>query len=178
MSNPQVAKRYATALFQVASEQSLLNTVEEELRVVKEVFNTNPGLIKTLKAPKLSKEKKRELLQTAFASASVYVKNLLFLLADRHREEIIPQVADYFIELANAEKGIADAKVYSVQPLTDGQKEALSLAFAPKVGKKALQVENITDSNLLGGVKLRIGNRIYDGSLRGKLDRLERKLLS
>lgn len=177
MSNPTVAKRYATALYEVASKQGLQNTVEDELRVVKEVFQSNPSFVKTLKSPKLTPAKKQELLKTAFGSTSTYVLNTLLILVERHREEAIPEVADYFIELANNAKGIADAKVYSVQPLTDAQKEALSLAFAPKVGKTALRIENITDSNLLGGVKLRIGNRIFDGSLRGKLDRLQRKLL-
>ncbi|MCM3586878.1 F0F1 ATP synthase subunit delta [Mesobacillus maritimus] len=177
MSNPQVAKRYALALFQVASEQNLLDTVEGELRVVKEVFQNNTGLTPVLASPNITLEKKKELLNQAFASASPYVLNTLMLLVDRHRTALITEVADQFIELVNEAKGLAEAKVYSVQPLTDEQKEALSLAFAPKVGKKALILENITDSNLLGGIKLRVGNRIFDGSLRGKLDRLERKLL-
>lgn len=74
-------------------------------------------------------------------------------------------------------KGIADAKVYTVRPLTEAEKEALSVSFAAKVGKKSLRIDNIVDTNLLGGIKLRIGNRIFDGSLRGKLERLERQLL-
>jgi F-type H+-transporting ATPase subunit delta len=177
MSNPTIANRYARALFQVASEQKQLDTVESELRVVKEVFQSNAGLASVLASPKVPLDKKKELLKQAFASASPYVLNTLMLLVDRHRTESISEVADQYIELVNDTKGVAEAKVYSVQPLTDAQKEALSLAFAPKVGKKTLDIENITDSNLLGGVKLRVGNRIFDGSLRGKLDRLERKLL-
>jgi len=177
MSNPQVANRYAQALFQVASEQKQIDTVESELRVVKEVFQNNAGLASVLASPKVSLDKKKELLKQAFGSASPYVLNTLMVLVDRHRTGSITEVADQFIELVNDTKGVAEAKVYSVQPLTDDQKEALSLAFAPKVGKKALQIENITDSNLLGGIKLRVGNRIFDGSLRGKLDRLQRKLL-
>jgi len=177
MSNPTIANRYARALFQVASEQNQLDTVESELRVVKEVFQTNAGLASVLASPKVPLEKKKELLTQAFASASPYVLNTLMLLVDRHRIGLTTEVADQFIELVNDTKGVAEATVYSVTPLTDAQKEALSLAFAPKVGKKALDIENITDSNLLGGVKLRVGNRIFDGSLRGKLDRLERKLL-
>ena len=97
---------------------------------------------------------------------------MLFRSADQ-----LTAVTDQFIALANDAKGIAEAKVYSVKPLNAEQAEALSAAFAPKVDKQALQIENIVDSNLLGGLKLRIGNRIFDGSLRGKLDRLERKLL-
>lgn len=177
MSNSTVAKRYALALFQIASEKQVLAEVEQELRTVKEVVKNNPELTVFLKSPKLSIEKKKEVLNQAFGSASTYVRNTLMILVDRHREGQIAEVADEFINLANDAKGIAEAKVYSVQPLSAEQAEAISAAFAPQVGKQTLQIENIVDSNLLGGVKLRIGNRIFDGSLRGKLDRLERKLL-
>ncbi|WP_210364419.1 F0F1 ATP synthase subunit delta [Bacillus sp. REN3] len=177
MSNSTVAKRYALALFQIASEKQVLAQVEGELRTVKEVVSNNPDLTAFLKSPKLPNEKKKEVLKQAFASASTYVLNTLMILVDRHREDQISEVADQFIALANEARGIAEAKVYSVQPLSAEQAEAISAAFAPQVGKQTLQIENIVDSNLLGGVKLRIGNRIFDGSLRGKLDRLERKLL-
>ena len=136
MSNPTIAKRYAKALFEVAAEQSLLNTIEDELRVVKEVFINNPSLGALLKSPKLAPDRKQELLKVIFASASIYVQNMLIILANRHHEDIIPEVAEHFIEMAISTKGIAETTVYSVQPLTDQQKEGLSLAFAPKVGKK------------------------------------------
>ncbi|WML46564.1 F0F1 ATP synthase subunit delta [Neobacillus sp. PS3-34] len=178
MSNSMVAKRYALALFQIVKEQQLLESVEQELRVVKEVLNSSPDLKAVLKSPKLSNENKKEVLKNAFASVSTYVLNTLMILIDRHREDQIEEVADVFIELANDARGIADAKVYSVRPLTDEERAALSQAFAAKVGKQWLRIENIVDTNLLGGIKLRIGNSIFDGSLRGKLDRLERKLLS
>jgi F-type H+-transporting ATPase subunit delta len=173
-----VAKRYALALFQIAKEQQLLGVVEEELRVVKEVFVYNTDLKALLKSSKLTIDKKKEILTTAFTSVNPYVLNTLMILIDRHREDEIIEVANQFLELANEEKGIADAQVISTRELTDAEREAISTTFGAKVGKKSLRIENIVDSELLGGVKLRIGNRIYDGSLRGKLDRLERKLLS
>jgi len=178
MSNSMVAKRYALALFQIAKEQQLLGVVEEELRVVKEVLQYNTDLNAVLKSSKLSNEKKKEILKEAFATVNVYVLNTMMILLDRHRETELVEVANQFIELANDEMGIAEAKVYSIRPLTDAELEGLSATFAAKIGKKSLKIENIVDSELLGGIKLRIGNRIYDGSLRGKLDRLERKLLS
>ncbi|MBS4190091.1 F0F1 ATP synthase subunit delta [Bacillus sp. FJAT-49705] len=177
MTGSTVAKRYALALFQLAQEHQLLNQMEEELRVVKDVVNQNSDLKAVLKSPKLSIAKKKEILTGAFESVSTYVLNTLMILIDRHREDHISDVADYFISLANDERGIAEAKVYSIRPLTEAESEALSASFAAKVGKKSLRVDNIVDSNLLGGIKLRIGNRIFDGSLRGKLDRLERQLL-
>jgi F-type H+-transporting ATPase subunit delta len=178
MSNSMVAKRYASALFQIAKEQQILSTVEEELRVVKEVLQYNADLKAVLKSSKLTIDKKKEILTAAFGSINAYVLNTLLILIDRHREDEIVEVVNAFIELSNDEMGVAEAEVYSVRPLTDAEREAISTTFAAKVGKKSLKIENIVDSELLGGVKLRIGNRIYDGSLRGKLNRLERKLLS
>nr|WP_263324168.1 F0F1 ATP synthase subunit delta [Neobacillus sp. Marseille-Q6967] len=178
MSNSMVAKRYALALFQIAKEQQLLGVVEEELRVVKEVIQYNPDLKAVLKSSKLPLEKKKEILAGAFASVNPYVLNTLLIMIDRHREDQIVEVANQFFDLANEDQGIAEAEVYSTRELTDAEREAISATFAAKVGKNSLRIENIVDSELLGGVKLRIGNRIYDGSLRGKLDRLERKLLS
>ncbi|MED3561691.1 F0F1 ATP synthase subunit delta [Bacillus sp. MUM 116] len=178
MSNSIVAKRYASALFQIAKEQQILSQVEEDLRVVKEVLQTNKDVKAVLGSLKISKENKKAILRDAFASINVYVVNTLMILLDRHRENEVVEVVNEFIELAYEASGVAEAEVYSVRPLSDAEREAISATFAAKVGKKSLRIENIVDSELLGGVKLRIGNRIYDGSLRGKLDRLQRKLLS
>lgn len=178
MSNSMVAKRYALALFRIAEEQQLLGVVEEELRVVKEVMQYNTDIKAVLKSSKLTLEKKKEIFKQAFASVNAYVINTLLILIDRHREDEIIEVANQFFELADDEMGVADAEVSSIRELTDAERAAISATFAMKIGKKSLRIENIIDSELLGGVKLRIGNRIYDGSLRGKLDRLERKLLS
>lgn len=178
MSNSMVAKRYASALFQIAKEQQILSTVEEELRVVKEVLQYNKELQAVLKSSKLTKDQKKDIIKTSFASVSVYVLNTLMILIDRHREDEIVEVVNQFTQLSNDELGIAEAEVYSIRPLTAVERDAISTTFAAKIGKKSLKIENIVDSDLLGGIKLRIGNRIYDGSLRGKLNRLERKLLS
>jgi F-type H+-transporting ATPase subunit delta len=178
MSNSMVAKRYALALLNIAKETQALGVIEEELRVVKEVVQYNPELKAILNSSKLSIVKKKEIIKTAFASVNVNVLNTLLILIDRHREDQIIDLANEFLELANEEMGVAEAEVYSTRELTDAEREAISSVFAAKIGKKSLKIENIVDTNLLGGIRLRIGNRIYDGSLRGKLDRLERKLLS
>ncbi|RLQ93518.1 F0F1 ATP synthase subunit delta [Falsibacillus albus] len=177
MSSEAVAKRYALALFQLATEQNQLESVEEELRVVKKIFLENPGFGQLLKSPRLPLQKKKEMLKESFQEASPFVMNTLMILTDRHRDEYIVQVVDSFIGLANELRGIADATIYSIRPLTEDEKAALSTSFAQKVGKKSLNIQNIIDTNLLGGIKVQIGNRIFDGSLRGKLDRLERELV-
>jgi len=178
MSSGVVAKRYAVALFQLAKEQQSLEQTEAELRVVKQVFTSNQELQAVLTNPKISVVKKKDLVTTAFSSFSKHVINTLYLLIDRHRETVVAEMADQFIELANEERGIAEAKVYSGRSLTEDEKANLSSAFAKKVGKSSLRIDNVVDSSILGGVKIRIGNRIYDGSIQGKLKRLERELIN
>lgn len=177
MASSSIAKRYATALFQLSKEHQLLDRMEEELRVVKDVLAGNRELKAILKSPKLSNKKKKEIISEAFGTVHTFVLNTLLILIDRHREDYIIGMAEEFIQLANDDRGIAEAQVYTTRPLTDDEREAISSSFAAKVDKKSLRINNIVDSNVLGGVKIRIGNRIFDGTLSGKLERLERQLL-
>jgi F-type H+-transporting ATPase subunit delta len=177
MSYSTVAKRYALALFEIAKEHNQLEAIEEELRTVRAVFLENRELSALFENPKLTLAKKKSIIQEAFQTASPFVLNTLMIMTDRHRTGEITGLVEAYIELTNEARGIADATVYSVRPLTEDEKSALSSSFAKKVGKQSLRITNVTDEDLLGGIKVQIGTRIYDGSLQGKLTRLERELI-
>lgn len=177
MSKNAVASRYALALFQIAKESGSLTQFANELQLVKEVFEKTPELKRVLLHPKVTVEQKAELIKNSFASyVSNTVINTLLLINERGRNEIVLAVIDEFKYLAYEEQGMAEAKVYSVKPLSDEHKEVISEQFAKKVNKQKLIIENIVDENLIGGLKIRIGDRIYDGSIKGQLDRLQRQL--
>jgi F-type H+-transporting ATPase subunit delta len=176
MNKDVVAKRYAEALFQLAKEQKTVDTIEQNLRVVKEVFVANDELRKFLQLPTITKETKKQVINETFSSISDAVLQLLFLLIDRQRDGIIPALADDYIERANEYRNIAEATVYSVRKLTEEETNALAEMFAKKVDKKTLRITNVVDTTLLGGIKVRIGNRIYDGSLSSKLVKIQREL--
>lgn len=178
MSNEIVAKRYAVALFQLAKEQNKLDLIENELIVVKEVFTTNKELLDVLNHPKVTKDKKKEMIGKSFASLSQQVVNTLLLLVDRGRINIVEEMVTHFVQSANELRGTEDATVYTVRPLSEEELSSISTSFAKKIGKKSLRLENVVDKALIGGVKLRIGNRIYDGSVSGKLERIERQLVA
>ncbi|MFD3446676.1 F0F1 ATP synthase subunit delta [Microbacteriaceae bacterium 4G12] len=177
MSKDIVAKRYAVALFQIAKEKHMLEMFEEELRAIQEVFLTSKELHLFLNQPNITGEKKKDVILKAFSSVSRPVLNTLFLLIDNHRDDIITDIADAYFELANQERNVADALVYSIRPLTEEEKVGIAEVFAKRAGKDAIRIKNIVDENLLGGIKVRIGNRIYDGSLQGKLARIQRELM-
>jgi len=178
MNQEVIAKRYASALFQIALEQQQLDKIEEDIRAVRQALAENGEFLSLLSNPKLSLDKKKALVREAFAGVSAPVQHTLLLLLERHRFGLVPELAEQFIALANDARGIAEAVAYSARPLTDEELQALSDVFAKKVGKETLRIENIIDPELIGGVKLRIGNRIYDGSVSGQLERIQRQLIS
>ena len=178
MSNTIVAERYAMALLEIAKEKNILDQLAEEARAVNEVFASNADITSFLKHPKVSSQKKQQFITEAFAGVSQEMKNTLMLMIERQRIDEIGPMAAGLVNLINDVKSVAEAQVYTTRPLTDAEREAISTVFAAKIGKQSLKIDNIVDRDLIGGIKLRIGNRIFDGSVSGKLQRLERQLLA
>lgn len=178
MSKSIAARRYAEALFQLGDEKDTLEQLSEELRVVQEVFQDNKEIYTFLKHPRVSHEKKKQFLEEAFQGLQADVINTIKLLVERHRIEITPTVVDHFNQMVNDAKGIAEAQVYSVRELSDSEQQALSITFAKRIGKKGVEIDNIVDPSLLGGLKIRIGNTVFDGSVSSKLSRIERDIVS
>ncbi|WP_163580482.1 F0F1 ATP synthase subunit delta [Gracilibacillus saliphilus] len=176
MSKTNVAKRYAEALFQIGAEKETVDFLETELATVKEVFQTNQAFLQFLQHPKVEAEKKKQLLNEAFAGFSKEVLHTLSLLVDRHNESIVPDIVDHFITFANQAKGVKEATVFSVRALSDAEKEEIENVFTKKLNVKTLKINNHVDPSVIGGVKIKVGNTVYDGSVKGKLDRLERQI--
>lgn len=177
MSNPVVANRYADALFQLAQEKNQLDQVVSELQLIKEVVETTPQFISYMMHPKVTDANKRDFIKKHFSLSETSV-NLLLLLIERKRFDNLILIINKFQQLAYEESGVAEALVYSAKPLTEEEKQLVSQAFAKKVNKEKLVVTNIVDKEIIGGLKVRIGDTIYDGSIRAQLDRLQRELIA
>ncbi|MCM3741655.1 F0F1 ATP synthase subunit delta [Oceanobacillus luteolus] len=176
MSETIVAKRYADALFQLAIQKSELDQYEESLRAVREVFKDNKQLNSFLLHPRVNGEQKEKLITESLKGLHKDVVNTIKLLVQRHRTMLIPSIVEAFIKNVNDAKGIEVATVYSVRELSAEEKQGLRVNFAKRIGKNTLEFENVIDPSLIGGIKIRVGNTIYDGSISGKLHRLEQKI--
>lgn len=173
----QAAERYALALFEVSQKHGATEEVENDLREIKQAVTDNPELLDLIASPKLTKERTKSLINELFGQAQPYLLNTLHLLGERNRLQEIGGIADKFIALSNEAKGIEDAKVYSTRPLTEEERASISSVFAKRIGKQSLRIENIIDPSLIGGLRLQIGNRIFDSSISAKLERLQRQLI-
>lgn len=173
-----IAERYAEALFQLANEKQRTEELLESSQVVRDVFRDNPKLGAFLSHPSVSGDKKNQFLGTVFGGIERDILHTVKLLVERHRTDIIPAVMHAFVQKVNDAKGIAEAQVYTARKLTDDTLGKLESVFAKRFGKESLHLENVVDPSVIGGVKVRIGNTIYDGSLSGKLNRMKREIVS
>ncbi len=112
---------------------------EEELRLVQNVYVKNGELHSFLTQPNISKEQKKTFLANVFGSVSESILNTLYILIDNKRIDILPEIADEYVVLANEERNVADATVYSTRLLSEEEKLNIAEAFAKRTGKDAIR---------------------------------------
>ncbi|SOB90095.1 ATP synthase F1 subcomplex delta subunit [Ureibacillus xyleni] len=173
----QVAKRYAQSLFQLAQDKQVVDEVNTDLDELVKVIETTPELLSLLSSPKFSIERKKQIVAEIFASANAIVVNTLQLLIDKKRVNEAISLASEYKVLAAGAQGSAEATVYSTRELTDTEKNDISTAFGKLVGKEKLIIKNVIEPSLLGGVRVQIGNYIFDNTVANKLEGLKRTLV-
>lgn len=177
-SDQIVAKRYAKALFEITRQNGTAAAVEEQLKALVTAIRGNADLNKFLQHPNIEPTAKHEAIKQAFkGELNESLENLLGILLQRGREQSIEPLYEAFVKISNEELGQADAVVTSPSPLAERDAEAIAKFFGEKTGK-TIRVERHIDPSLLGGVQVRIGDRLYDGSLKSKLASLQKTLLN
>lgn len=169
-----VAGRYAKALYSAAVEKGITLEVEEQLKAVVEVLHRDEEVKRFIHAPRISQSDKLKVLRTAFQDKlSPTVMNTVELLVERGRTEIFADLLETYIKIEGDALGIGDATVYSAYSLSQEEQASVAAEFSQLTGRK-IRVTNVVDKSLLGGLKVVIGDTLYDGSLSGKLERLEK----
>ncbi|SMF66917.1 F-type H+-transporting ATPase subunit delta [Paenibacillus uliginis N3/975] len=168
------AKRYARALFEVAAQQQKGLEVEQELRVVVSAIEGDADIQKFISTPNIPRSVKMNALNKALAGKiSKPVLNTIELLLEKGRTDLFAELLNSYVKIQGASLGMADAAVYSTYPLSDQEKEQVAAEFG-QMAQQKIRVTNVVDESLLGGLKVVIGDKLYDGSLSGKLERLEK----
>ncbi|MBP2001818.1 F-type H+-transporting ATPase subunit delta [Paenibacillus shirakamiensis] len=169
-----VAKRYAKALYEAAAQDGRTLEVEQELTAVVEALTSDKDIVAFITSPNISEEAKWQIIDTSLkGKLSESVISLIKLLIERGRADILPELRDSYIKITSEALGFANADVYTTYPLDEQEQQNVAKEFGELVHKK-IRVHNIVDTKLLGGMKVVIGDTLYDGSLAGKLERLEK----
>ena len=172
-----VSKVYGDALFSLAVEEDQVDELWKEASIINEAIKGNPEFLPILCHPEMSMNKKFSLLQDVFQQElSQNMMGLLNVLLKKGRiGEILP-VLDYFIEQVMAYKKIGEVKVRTPMPLSKEQKEKIENKLLVVSEYETVNVDYQIDESLLGGMVIRIGDRVLDNSIRSKLDAMSRQL--
>lgn len=175
-----LANRYARALVEVATKPGASVSPEQiidELRSFIGVLNASAELRNVLLSPAVTPDKKKALLdalgQRLVISATT--RNFLRVVMDHRRLAYLEQMLSGFQTLLDEQMGIVRAEVTAAQPVESGQQAAMAARLGELTGKK-VRLDFSVDARLLGGVVARIDSTIYDGSVRGQLRAIERRL--
>ena len=169
--------QYANALADIALEQGAAEPSAKQLENFGEAYAQSAELRTFLASPAVSVEAKHGVLEKILKrlGASKIIRNFLFVIADHRRTHLIPEIIATFQQVIRQRQGVAEAAVSSVIELTAAQKKELAATLARLTGKK-IEPKYSIDPALLGGAVVRIGDTIYDGSLRSRLNEMRMKL--
>jgi F-type H+-transporting ATPase subunit delta len=169
--------RYANALADIALAQGAAAPALQHLGDFAAAYASSAELRNFLASPAVSKIEKRGVAEkiSSRLGASKIVRNFLFVVIDHRRTRELPEIFQSFQQVVRERQGIAEAEIFSPTALTDAQKNEMTLALEKLTGKK-VEAKFSLDAKLLGGALVRVGDTIYDGSLRNRLDVMRERL--
>lgn len=165
--------RYASALYDLASEKGLVSAVESDLEKLGEALTQAPDLAALIRNPQISRDDAAKAMDgvSGVLGLSETTRNFLGVLAGNRRLSALPDIVRAFAAIAAAARGEVTAEVTSAHPLSDDQIQALAAKLKEREGK-AVKIKASVDPEILGGLVVRIGSRQIDSSIRTRLNSL------
>lgn len=172
-----VSKTYGEALFELALEENVLDITLEEVHAVMNAFHENVELMSLLNHPKISKEEKKALIEKIFkGKLSDRVVGFLVIIVDKGRYNEIDSIFEYFINKVKEHKNIGIASVTSAIILSDDRKKQIEKKLLALTNYEKIEITFYEDKSLIGGMVIRIGDRVVDSSVKTKLATFAKEL--
>ena len=173
-----VGATYGEALFELAVEEGREEELMNEVILLRELLSENPDFGKLMNHPKVLKEDKLEVLEAVFKGrVSEELVVFLHLIVSKDRYGEIDSILDYFINEVKQVKGIGVAYVATALDLSEAKKKEVEQKLLSTTSFTRMEMHYQVDESLIGGMVIRIGDRVVDSSIRSKLSGLERELL-
>ncbi len=166
--------RYATALYELASEQGALPAVEANLTALKRAIDSSADLKRLIKSPVFSRDDQARAIEAIAQRMGVsdLTRRFLGLVTSKRRLFVLPKIIDDFIRIAAHARGELTANVTSAKPLNNNQVENIKAALKSALGR-TVTVSQSLDPDLLGGLVVRVGSVMVDSSLKTQLAKLQ-----
>lgn len=172
-----IAAQYANALLQLADQSGDLRGVYSNLDAVAKAFKSDPELLVLFKHPAISAPQRMQLLQEINKDLDKLSARMLELLVERRKIEILPTILEELYELLRARHNRVSAQLFCAEPITEQDSENIKQKLEKKMNK-VVELSVHIDKSLIGGYLLKIGDQVIDGSLKGRLQSIEKSLLS
>ena len=174
----RVAHQYAVALFEIATEQSIADTVLLDLESVSATLQSISDFEIILNHPAVPIQEKKKLLVSQFGKHIQDLPlRLIEMLVDRRRMELVPYIVNQYRQCLEQSKGIVRASLISAYAISSKELDSIRKVLTSKLGKEP-ELEVKVDPSLIAGMQLAIGDQVLDGSVKTQLANLERSLLS
>lgn len=177
MSEGKIARVYANALYEAADEEGRVEEVRRDLGEFVAAVEGSPELRRFLVAEEISDARKSRVLMELTEGGDKLMRNLLRLLVDKSRESELEGVYRAFVELVEKAQGLVHVEVVSAVPLPAPVSEALKKKIESSL-EKTVELTLTVDREILGGLRLRVGDRVADASVRYRLERLRESLIA
>ncbi|HHT9105390.1 MAG TPA: ATP synthase F1 subunit delta [Candidatus Wujingus californicus] len=178
MLDKSVAITFISALVEVASKKGMFEQIEKDLELVSDVITRHAKLKTVLFHPSIARNEKKNLIKKVFgASVSELMKNFLYILVDRRKEEILELVPEVYKEVLHEKKGVVKARVQTAVPLSGERFNEVEKRLNKLIGKN-VELEIVHNPEILGGMIIQVGNTMIDGSVVSRLKNLKTRLLS
>lgn len=170
-------RRYASAAFTVAARSGDYDAWVAALNEVARVLRM-PSARAVFMSPSVSDAQKIAALDRIVPNTTPLIRNFLHILIDRDRIDSVPGILDALRELINIQRGIITADVTTAVPLDAELEQAVAQRLAAHLGRdpQRIQIRSRVDPSIIGGVVARVGDQVFDDSVRGRIERLRRTL--
>lgn len=173
-----VSKTYGDALFELAVEENRTDSLLEEIQMVQTVLKENEDFEKILMHPEIPKTEKIQVIENVFrGQTSDALTGFLRIVVTKGRYKDLPEIFAYFIARVKEYKKIGVVQVTSAIPVTDGQKEKIEKKLLDTTHYETMEIDYKVDESLIGGLMIRIGDRVVDSTIKSKLGKLTANLM-
>lgn len=173
-----ISKTYGEALFELATEEQKLDVLWGEVKEVRDILRENPDFDKLLNHPKIPREDKVKVAEEVFKSrVSDELTGFLVLIIEKDRSNDLDAIFTYFIERVKEEKRIGTAYVTTSVALDEATQIKVKQRLLETTAYKEMEMNYTVDSSIIGGMVIRIGDRVIDTSITTKLNELKKQLL-
>ena len=171
-----VSSRYGLALYSLALEENKISSWQEEARELSRIFKENTDFIMVLGSSFLSLEERQEILEKSLVGVDKEIVALISVVMENNRINLIFEIFESFNSYCNQYRGVSEGLIYSTVKLEEKVISQIEEKVS-KIENSKVELKNIIDPSLIGGVKVVIKDHIYDGSIKHHINMMKQDLL-